>query len=43
MAGIRVLIVDAQSLFREGVRLLLTSNVTLEVVGEAAHARKPSR
>jgi DNA-binding NarL/FixJ family response regulator len=36
MGKIRVLLADSQSLFREGIRALLSTEVDLEVVGEAA-------
>lgn len=37
MSRIRILIVDDQALFREGLRLMLGSYADLEVVGEAAN------
>jgi DNA-binding NarL/FixJ family response regulator len=36
MGKIRVLLADSQSLFREGIRALLSSEADLDVVGEAA-------
>lgn len=38
--GIRVLLVDDQALFREGLRTLLSIYPALEVVGEAAHGEE---
>lgn len=40
MKPIRVLLVDDQSLFREGCRTLLSVHDTLEVVGEAANGEE---
>jgi len=38
MAKIRVLLTDDHTLFREGIRTLLTGEPDMEVVGEAANA-----
>lgn len=40
---IKVLICDDQSLFREALRLLLSANVDLEVIGEAANGEEALR
>lgn len=40
MMPIRVLLVDDQALFREGLRTLLSIHAELEVVGEAAHGEE---
>jgi len=40
MKSIRVLIVDDQALFREGLRTLLSLQPQLEVIGEAAHGQE---
>lgn len=40
MKRIRTLLVDDQSLFREGLRLLLTQHEDIEVVGEAGNGRE---
>ena len=38
MAKIRVLLTDDHTLFRQGIRTLLSAEPDLEVVGEAANA-----
>ncbi|MEI9971793.1 MAG: hypothetical protein WDO73_06900 [Ignavibacteriota bacterium] len=38
MAKIRVLLTDDHTLFRQGIRTLLSSETDLEVVGEAENA-----
>lgn len=43
MSSIRVLIVDDQALFREGLRTLLSVHTGLEVVGEAANGEDALR
>ncbi|HVF50833.1 MAG TPA: response regulator transcription factor, partial [Pyrinomonadaceae bacterium] len=43
MSSIRVLIVDDQALFREGLRTLLSVHAGLEVVGEAANGEEAVR
>ena len=43
MNPIRILIVDDQALFREGLRMLLSVRKDLEVVGEAANGREALR
>lgn len=43
MSSIRVLIVDDQALFREGLRTLLSVHAGLEVVGEAANGEEALR
>jgi DNA-binding NarL/FixJ family response regulator len=43
MASIRILIVDDQALFREGLRTLLSVQAGLEVVGEAGNGEEALR
>lgn len=43
MKRIRLLLVDDQSLFREGLRLLLSQQPDLEIVGEAANGEEAVR
>jgi DNA-binding NarL/FixJ family response regulator len=43
MAGIRLLIVDDQALFREGLRTLLSVQPGMEVVGEAGNGEEALR
>lgn len=40
MKNIRLLLVDDQSLFREGLRLLLAQQPDFEIVGEAGHGKE---
>jgi len=43
MKPVRVLLVDDQALFREGLRTLLSTDVGVEVVGEAANGQEAVR
>jgi len=43
MGRIRILLVDDQAMFREGLRTLLTTQPDFEVVGEAAHGEEALR
>lgn len=43
MKAVRVLLVDDQALFREGVRTLLSTDPGVEVVGEAANGQEAVR
>lgn len=43
MASIRILIVDDQALFREGLRTLLSVQAGLEIVGEAGNGEEALR
>ena len=43
MSVIRILLVDDQALFREGLRTLLSIHPDLEVVGEAANGEEALR
>ena len=43
MKSIRVLIVDDQALFREGVRTILSIRDDIEVIGEASNGEEALR
>ena len=43
MTPIRLVVVDDHIVFREGLRALLRRVEDIEIVGEAATTRKPSR